>query len=297
VIKLRPQYEAAPSAEGRDYLSRAYMMKGNKHAEEAKTSSTQDNGKLFALAAEQYEAALVVKPDAYEVLNNWGVLLHEQSKRQPDEATAILARSVEMYDGAVQIKPDYYEALLHRGIVLANLAVLQQGKEAEALSARSIKDFNAALEIKPNSHEALTEWGSALRKLAKAQPEQAEILLNQATQKYQDALKIKPDYVKALNAWGDVLLLQADAKEGDEQESLVEQAMNKFFEADTRRPGSSAYSLARYKALIGDDWGCRESLERAKRYNQLPPRAIIRREPRFDSVRGSDWFEKLLQSN
>jgi hypothetical protein len=294
VIRLRPHYEAAPSEAGAEYLARAYKLKGNKYAEAAKNESGPKYTQTVAQAAEQYETALIFKPDAHEVYNNWGALLHEQARRQGAAAADSLANVIHLYDSALQIKPDYFDALLNRAVAQADLSALWGMPEAAEHSDRAVADFGEALKLKPNSYEALTEWGEALRKLVAAQPERADSLLSQATQKYQEALKFKEDYVKALLAWGDVLLLQAGLKHGEEAEPLVDEAMDKFFKADGRSPGSNGYHLARYYALIGDDWGCRENLKRAKQYRKLPPPEYLENDRSFDSVRDADWFAEFV---
>ena len=294
VIRLRPQYEDVPSQAGAEYLARAYMLKGNKYAEAAKNSGGSEHARSVEQAAEHYETALHYKPDAHEVFNNWGALLHEHARRRGPAAADSLAKVIDMYDSALRIKADYFDALLNRAKALADLSVMD-GKPAAELFDRARADFAEALNLKPNSHKALTAWGEALRMQIKAQPERADSLLIQATQKYQEALKIKPEYVKAVLAWGDALLLQAGRKEGEEEERLVEQAMSKFFEADARVPGSNAYSLARYKALNGDDWGCRESLQRAKQYHKLPPPEYLENDPSFDRVRDAEWFAEFTR--
>jgi hypothetical protein len=131
--------------------------------------------------------------------------------------------------------------------------------------------------------------------LAAAQPEHAESLLAQAAQKYQEALKVKVDYVKSFLAWGDVLLLQASRNEDEEAQSLVDAATDKFSKAEEHSPGSSAYHLARFYAVAGADWDCRDDLKRARQYHKLPPPEYIRNDPGFDSVRDADWFAEFVR--
>jgi Tfp pilus assembly protein PilF/NAD-dependent SIR2 family protein deacetylase len=300
LIRLRPKYDAAPSQAGADYLSRAYLMKGNEYAEKAKAAVGGEAEQLFLQAMEQYRVALNIKADFAEVLNNWGAALYAQAnKRGGEQAAEILAEARAKFDQAIAIKPENDEVLINRGTVLSDLSMLKQGEESDDLFKQAIQDFSAALRNKPNSHEVLSEWGETLRKRATAVqaalPEEAESLLNQASQKYQEALKIKPEDVKALNGWGNMLLLQSETKDSETQELLVNKAMDKFFEADMRQPGSSAYYLARHKGLSGDEWGCRESLKRAKQYNKLPSREYILRDMAFANVSDEDWFIQLLE--
>ncbi|MBB1092604.1 hypothetical protein HUU61_15075, partial [Rhodopseudomonas palustris] len=61
---------------------------------------------LFAQAGEKYQAALAIKPDDHEVLNNWGTVLLEQAKRAGgEEAVLLVADAADKIVSAVNIDP------------------------------------------------------------------------------------------------------------------------------------------------------------------------------------------------
>lgn len=297
VIRMRPKHDAAPSEAGADYLSRAYLLKGNEIFDKARISSAPDDEKLFSQVIEQYKAALAIRHDFIEALNRWGDVLYNQACRKEGASAATLLKdSVTKFDRAIEVKPDYCEALINRGGALADLAVLKKGRHSSGFFKLAVKDFTAALASKPNSHEALTKWGDALRKLAATSPtKRARVLLDQAAQKYQESLKINREDVGALIGWGDVLLLKSQAEDSERPQDLVDEAIEKFTLADMSQPGSSSYYLARLKALDGDAWGCQEYLQKAKHFNRLPAAEYILNEPAFAYVRDLDWFKELLE--
>ena len=78
---------------------------------------------MFAAAGEKYDAALKIKPDKHEALNNWGTALSDQAKtKEGGEADALFAAAGEKYDAALKIKPDFHEALNNWGVCLIDRA-------------------------------------------------------------------------------------------------------------------------------------------------------------------------------
>ena len=295
VIRMRHKYDEAPSPAGADYLSRAYMLKGKDFAAKAKTASSAVAEGLFAQAFKQYRTALAVRPDFIEVLNLWGISLYDQAnKQEDDDAVKTLDEEVQVLTRAIDLNPNYSEALLNRAVALSELAVLKKGRQSSALAKRAMEDFSAALASKPSSGKTLAKWGDALRKLASVQPRKAATLLKQAEKKYQESLKLKSN-ASALIGWGEILWLKSETEDDAAADELVDKAMAKFEQADLIQPGSSAYYSARHKAISGDEWGCRESLQRAKHFNKLPSREYILKDLAFVGVRDADWFKELLE--
>jgi Tfp pilus assembly protein PilF len=75
-----PVSGAAVPTELSDTVSWAFVAQGNAFSDQAKTKSGAEADRLFDLAGEKYEAALKIKPDKHEALNNWGNALLEQAK-------------------------------------------------------------------------------------------------------------------------------------------------------------------------------------------------------------------------
>jgi superkiller protein 3 len=128
----------------------------------------------FEWAIASYDAALAIKPDDHEALNNKGYALDELGRYE---------NALASYEAALAIKPDKDEALYNKGIVLRNL-----GRYEEAIAS-----YDAALAIKPDDHEALYNKGNALDELGRYED---------AIACYEAALAIKPDKHEALNNKG-----------------------------------------------------------------------------------------------
>ena len=65
---------------GRDLVAWSAIMKGIDLANQAKAKEGDDADLLFGEAIEQYASALAINSDKFEALNNWGVVLADQSK-------------------------------------------------------------------------------------------------------------------------------------------------------------------------------------------------------------------------
>jgi hypothetical protein len=95
----RLRFEAAQSAFAaiaeypkftKDELSNCYLDWGNALLGLARQKSGDEADRLFKLADEKYEAALRIKPDKHEALNNWGNTLGAQAKQKSgDEANGL----------------------------------------------------------------------------------------------------------------------------------------------------------------------------------------------------------------
>jgi NAD-dependent SIR2 family protein deacetylase len=188
----------AISDEARELVAAALLNHGNRAFLGAKKASDPANAnRLFQAAAEQYEAALTIKPDQHEALNNLGLTLLERGKRASDRADAdrLFAAAVEKYEASVKIKPGEPEALFGWGNTLAGRAKrASDPAEADRLLAAAAEKYEAALKIKPDKHEVLNNWASLLIQRAHRAPDPVdrERLLAEAEEKGREALKLNP---------------------------------------------------------------------------------------------------------
>ena len=152
VLTFLEHYDVVISPELADPLSWAYVMLGNTLGEQAKTKSGAEAGQLFAEAGQKYQAALAIKPDMDEALNNWGNTLGEQAKTKSGaEAGQLFAEAGQKYQAALAIKPDMDEALNNWGNTLGEQAKTKSGAEADQLFAEARKVLCRAEDIKPGS--------------------------------------------------------------------------------------------------------------------------------------------------
>lgn len=125
-------------------------------------------------ALANYDAALAIRPQAADVLNNRAVALKALGRF--DEAIA-------SYDRALAVRADFVEALVNRGN-----ALVQMKRFEEALA-----NYDQALAIRPDNSTVLNNRGSVLNALAR---------FDEALTSFDKALAIRPEFVEALNNRG-----------------------------------------------------------------------------------------------
>jgi hypothetical protein len=165
VLTFRAEYDKNPSPELGDPLSWAYIMQANAYSEKAKTSSREETDRLFSQAFEKYQAALTIKPNMVQALDNWGNALSDWARMKISEgaeADPIFAEAAKKYEAALVIKPDMAEALFNWGSALLDQGGTKTGQDADRIFAKAAEKFQAALAIKPDIHEAFFKWGNAL---------------------------------------------------------------------------------------------------------------------------------------
>ena len=253
VLALQPRSGRTMPAELVDSVSWAYVMQGNELKAQAERQQGEKADQLFAQAGEQYAAALAIKPDMHEALNNWGSALWMQAERQQgEEADQLFVQAGEKYAAALEIKPDAHEALYNWGNALVVQAKRQQGEEADQLFVQAGEKYAAALAIKPDAHGALCNWGGALTMQAERQQgEEADQLLAQAGEKLAAALAIKPDMHEALNNWGSALWMQAERQQAERQQG--EEANQLFVQAGEKYAAALEIKPDAHEALY--NWG------------------------------------------
>ncbi len=252
VLKFRQEYDKSPTPELAHSLTWAYVSQGNTLGKQARTKTGEEADRLYALAGEKFQAALAIKPDMHEALNNWGVALTNQARTKTgEEADRLYALAGEKFQAALAIKPEMHEALTNWGVALGGQASTKTGEEAHRLYALAGEKYQAALAIKPDMHEALNNWGAALGSQARTKTgEEADRLYALAGEKYQAALAIKPDNDEALNNWGAALGNQARTKTGEEADRLYALAGEKYQAALAIKPDDHE-ALNNWGAALG----------------------------------------------
>lgn len=163
VLAFRAEYDKAPSPELADPLSWAYVMQANKLSEKAKASSPEEADRLLSQAIEKYQAALSIKPNMVQALNNWGNALADLARLKIGEeakADLLFAEAERKYEAALALKPDMAEALFNWGSALLDQGGTKKGEDADRISAKAAEKYQAALTIKPDMHEAFFRWGN-----------------------------------------------------------------------------------------------------------------------------------------
>ena len=244
------------SPELTDLAAWALISQGIELVKRARRSDDEaETDRLSNEAEGKYEAALAIKPDKDEALNNWGNVLSERGKRagDPAEADRLFREAEGKYEAALAIKPDKHEALNNWGTVL-----LERGKRA-------------------------------------GDPAEADRLFREAEGKCEAALAIKPDSQKSLNSWGLILSERAKrAGDPAEAIRLFNESEKPLREAARLNP-LEVYNLACLYALRGDEEQARSYLFQAKEAGSLPDRAHLLADSDLTSVRETPWFAALLE--
>ncbi len=142
--------------ESLERIASPYAFLGYRMAEMAKQETGSEADGLFSDAGDQYNAALIIKPDFHEVLNNWGSALGGQAEQKTGaEADTLFTAAGEKYQAALAIKPDKHESLHNWGIALAAQAKQKNGAEADALFTAAGEKYQAALAIEPDNDKSL----------------------------------------------------------------------------------------------------------------------------------------------
>jgi tetratricopeptide (TPR) repeat protein len=103
----------------------------------------------FDLSFEKYAAALALKPDDHEALNNWGLALSQSALgHSGSERVAAFDKSIDKYAAALALKPDYHKALNNWGGALIAFA--------QGLSDGARKDCLRDAEDKLNQAQTLS---------------------------------------------------------------------------------------------------------------------------------------------
>ncbi len=118
--------------------------------------------RLFGEAGERYGAALAIKPNKHEALNNWGLALSDWARRkEAPRRTGCSGRRGRGTGGAGD-QAGQARGAEYWGLALSDWALRKEGAEADRLFGEAGRGYGAALAIKPDKHEALNNWGNAL---------------------------------------------------------------------------------------------------------------------------------------
>jgi protein O-GlcNAc transferase len=184
-------------------------------------------------ALELMGAALKLRPDAPEVLSNYGNVLKAQGR---------FTEALASYDKALAVKPDYAATLGKRALVLRDLGRLEA----------ALDSADRALTLQPDHVEALNTRGIILADLGRA---------DEALTSYDRALALAPNFPDTLN---NRALALKKMKRHEEALASVEQALrlqDGFAEAwnnrgiilfDLKRMGEALDSYARALTLRPD---------------------------------------------
>lgn len=169
--------------------------------DQASAKHGAESDRLFALAREKIEAALVVDPESSDALNNWGVtLLLQAMGKNGGEANRLMKLASEKFEATLRMEPDHRGALNNWGIAFSVQAKTSKGGQADRLFALAQEKYEAAIKIKADYYEAINNSGLAF--VLKAKTKRGENAINlqaEALKRYDAAIKVSPEHHGASN--------------------------------------------------------------------------------------------------
>jgi len=145
--------------------------------------------------------------------------------------------------------------------------------------------------------DALYNWGMALLYSARLkQGSEAKALYEESAKKFSYCLVAKEDYLAAALDWSVALMELAALQEGTEKSESYALAKEKLELADSIHEGVASYNFACLHAVNGDFSACKESLELARDYKNLPDEQDIVNDADMQSAKTQDWFDDFIAS-
>ncbi|WP_428428024.1 TPR end-of-group domain-containing protein [Pararhizobium sp.] len=264
-------------ADGHEFL----FNWGNALSDLAKLKSDEA---LYRQAFEKYEKALAIKDDDHELLCAWGNALGDLAELKSDEA--LYRQAFEKYEKALSFKTDYYEALFNWGTTLGDLAKL---KSDESLYRQAFGKYEKALSIKPDHYESLFNWANTLGNLAKMKKD--EELYKKAFEKYESAIVINKDDHKILDNYASALLGAWHLSGNRHYLSIAESVLDRV-EAIVPE---DCYNRACLAAILGDEEGVRQRLEKALAHATLPAGEHLMTDDDLEPFRDMEWFKSIVE--
>ena len=168
----------------------------------------------WAEANEHYRQASSIRPDAPDILIQWGVALAQQGR---------LAEAIDRFSRAVPLRPEsgashynWGNALLAAGDIEGAIAHYREAVRLEPQGAQAYTNWGRALAMQGKREEAIAKYRESLRIKPLSVPHYnwgnalfAAGDLDGAIAHYREAVRLDPDAAEAYNNWGMALARQA----------------------------------------------------------------------------------------
>lgn len=169
--------------------------------------------------------------------------------------------------------------------------------EAEKLLAEAMLVYESIASDSSAFKDALYNWGMALLYKARLNKgDKAKELYEEAGKKFSYCLVAKADYMAAALDGGVALMELAALQEGVEKEASYTLAKEKLTLADSIQQGVASYNFACIHAVHGDFDACKESLELARDYKNLPDEEDIVNDADMQLTKTQAWFDGFIAS-
>ena len=169
--------------------------------------------------------------------------------------------------------------------------------QAEKLLSEAMGIYELIASDSSAFKDALYNWGMALLYTARLkQGDEAKKLYEQAGEKFSYCLVAKADYLAAALDWGVALMELAALQDKTEKEASYVLAKEKFSLADSIQAGVASYNFACLHAVHGDFDACKEALELARDYKNLPDEEDILNDADMQIAKTQAWFDDFIAS-
>ena len=169
--------------------------------------------------------------------------------------------------------------------------------QAEQLFAQAMAIYEAIPSDNAAFKDALYNWGMALLYSARLkQGAEAKELYQEAGKKFSYCLVAKADYLGAALDWGVALMELAPLQNAADKEETYTLAKEKFSIADGIQEGVASYNFACLYAVHSDFNACKEALQLALEYKNLPDEEDILNDADMKIAKTKPFLQLPMQS-
>ncbi len=174
---------------------------------------------------------------------------------------------------------------------------MEDATQAEKLLSEAMGIYDSIASDNSAFKDALYNGGMALLYTARLkQGDEAKGFYEEAGKKFSYCLVAKADYLAAALDWG-VALMELAALQGEpEKEASYALAKEKLTIADSIQEGVASYNFACLHAVHGDFEACKEALELARDYKNLPDEEDILNDADMQTAKTQAWFNDFIAS-
>ncbi len=167
--------------------------------------------------------------------------------------------------------------------------------EAEKLLSEAMAIYGTVESDSSAFKDALYNWGMTLLYSARIKGgDEAKGLYQEAGKKFSYCLVAKEDYLAAALDWGVALMELAALQNDEEKEASYVLAKEKLNLADSIQKGVASYNFACIHAVHGDFEACKEALELAFDYKNLPDEEDILNDADMQIAKTQPWFDEFI---
>ncbi|NOQ16809.1 MAG: hypothetical protein GQ581_07095 [Methyloprofundus sp.] len=169
--------------------------------------------------------------------------------------------------------------------------------QADKLFAEAIAVYGSIASDNAAFKDALYNWGVTLLHMARLKAgAEAIAMYEDAGKRFSYCLVAKEDYLAAALDWSAALMELAPLQDESEREATYALAKEKMTIANGIQEGVASYNLACLHAVHGDFDACKESLEAALAYGNLPEEDDIINDADMQVAKTQVWFDGFIAS-